>query len=68
MRVAPNGSLVVTCREMTCLYRGVRLYHAHFTARHMALAINRVVGRKQVKIVMIKGHFAVVDHTWERND
>jgi hypothetical protein len=71
MKVSRNSTgYRVACSNPECpsRYRGVLLYHTHRYAMNVAVAFNKVQGHKSRKIVMMKGHFAVVDFTWERDD
>lgn len=34
----------------------------------VARRINQQCGRKNVKVIVHRNYFVVVDHTWERND
>lgn len=68
MRVSSDGDLRSECQGCSNNYRGLRLYHWFDVAVLRAGEMNRIKGRKWVRVVIVEGHFAIVDYTWERND
>ncbi len=46
---------------------GINTFHVWGNAYHTAVWANRQVGEKRHKIVVSRGHWLVVDNTWERN-